>query len=617
MNKIHVAALLISCAGLASTAQASGSITTTLLPFKTDPSRDLVISATEKHVSSNTACLHFDLGPVARSHPTKITGATLRVIGTSDVQNTQVVRVFETNEQCTGPKTDRSSVASWTIRASGEEARTSGDGLVDVVAEALKERTNTLSLFLRSESRNSNWSYGSITLVGEDSDKKPRLIVTFEVDGDTSIASGDTTDWIFYSAGKPPVVDRTQIFTGLLADSEPLIHGDDVIVIAGGNVERLSTNGARRWPGVTISNPGMRSAIDRQGRLYNVGSDRQIRLFDLERNGEKIGEMPLDFLPNDTKLDKDLTVATGGNIYFATSGTHSYIYGLTPWTGKAAPKQLLPIWRTKTTTGGVATNVVVSPPGADFMTYTLAKEGFFALDAATGTKSDNTSEWKADRNWPRLNPVVSAGPEHEYAILAAGNSNGIVRAFSHGAWYWTQHLAVSQPTIDAKTNPSDPSIVAIAGGRFVRLDLLNGNERCHSDAGLAATSNIILDGESNAYFWNNGTFYIYGPDCKLIKEEPLGDLGENLTLRFAADGSVITRHGTTLYALQRRVADQTLTIDNDQIKDGYAYVGNAVRVSANTTLTAGTKTLLRGKQSVGFGNGFQVESGAELLVQVQ
>jgi len=639
MRKIQIAALLAVVATFPCAADSAEYITTTLLPYETvtvSPSgtttkNEKLTISTKLTASQYRACLNFDLDPVARSRPTKITEATLRMIGTSQVENTQVVRVFEANEQCTGPKIDR-SVASWTIRTSGEEARTSSSGLRQAIEKAIETLPKTLSLFLRSESRNTNWSYGSIKPEGRDSDEKPRLIVTFEVEGDASIASGDTTDWTFFASGAPTVDkadDKAEIFHDLLPQSEPLVLGDDIIVIAGGKLERLSTNGVPCWPGVTVTNPGSRSAIDRQGWLYNFGSDRKIRVFDLDRNGALIGEVSLDFLPSDTKLDNALTIAPGGNIYFATSGTHSYIYGLTPWTAKAAPKQLLPIWRSRITTGGGATNIAVSPPGPDFMTYTLATEGFFALDAATGTRSE-TSKWKADKNWPRRNPVVSAGPEHEYAILAAGSSNGIVRAFSGDEWYWKQDLAVSQPTIDQAEEPCKSRVVAIAGGRFTRMNLCNGmkgekenGDWCQSDKDkLAATSNIVLDGASNAYFWNgitgdSGKFYIYGPDCKLIMEQSLSGLEKKLTLRFAADGSVITRDGTILYALQRRVAGTTLNIGNAQLKNGYAYVGNAVRVSENTTLSAGMKVLIRGKQGVGFGNGFRVQSGAELAVQVQ
>lgn len=64
------------------------------------------------------------------------------------------------------------------------------------------------------------------------------------------------------------------------------------------------------------------------------------------------------------------------------------------------------------------------------------------------------------------------------------------------------------------------------------------------DGTLGPTSNLVLDGEDNVYFWNNGVLLGYTKSCENFLRKPLTGLPKDLELLFAPDGTLYARTET-------------------------------------------------------------------------
>ena len=102
-------------------------------------------------------------------------------------------------------------------------------------------------------------------------------------------------------------------------------------------------------------------------------------------------------------------------------------------------------------------------------------------------------------------PVVAKGPEHDYVVVSASSDNsGILKAYSNMEKVWDKEGPASEPILDS----TGKSVFVVQRGQFHRYAVLNGQAECTSTAtDLAATSNLVLDGDDDVCFWNNGTFY--------------------------------------------------------------------------------------------------------------
>ena len=105
----------------------------------------------------------------------------------------------------------------------------------------------------------------------------------------------------------------------------------------------------------------------------------------------------------------------------------------------------------------------------------------------------------------------------------------------------------------------------VQDGRVHVYDLLNGNSVCvFGGQGHAATSNLVLDGDDNFFFWNNGSFEGYrnppepapGERQKEGICQPAGpvfrlpELPKDLELLFSPYGALYARTATQeLYSI--------------------------------------------------------------------
>jgi hypothetical protein len=216
-------------------------------------------------------------------------------------------------------------------------------------------------------------------------------------------------------------------------------------------------------------------------------------------------------------------------------------------------------------------------------------------------------------------PLVVKGPERDYVFLSAySNSDGILAAYSVKQAIWSKPGPVSRAIADRK----EKHVFVVQNSRLQSYDKFNGEQLCSSSEELAATSNLVMDGDDNVYFWNNGTFYGYTKDCKRFLMQKLEKLPKELELLFAPDGTLYafaamtpTQSGKqSLYSITP--SQSTFTLDSDNVQTNTIYSADTIRVANKLQLDATTNIILKAKDSISFGKPFTVKKGARLSCKI-
>src|SRR5205823_1442014 len=138
--------------------------------------------------------------------------------------------------------------------------------------------------------------------------------------------------------------------------------------------------------------------------------------------------------------------------------------------------------------------------------------------------------------------VVSAYSQSDGTLSVYSGGSALWRA-GHGARLlrWEKPGPLSQPVLDRKGE----NVFVVQKGQLQKYDILNGQPACTSaETALAATSNLVLDGDENLYFWNDGILYGYRNNCQALFQQRLNVLPKDLELLFGQDGTLYARTAT-------------------------------------------------------------------------
>jgi filamentous hemagglutinin family protein len=151
-----------------------------------------------------------------------------------------------------------------------------------------------------------------------------------------------------------------------------------------------------------------------------------------------------------------------------------------------------------------------------------------------------------------------------------------------------------------------------------------------SDVGLNATSNLVMDGADNIYFWDNGYLYGYYPDGKplfakfavtagIIPERGKTIEGPEqfLRLTLAPDGTlwVNNRNGDTLFALKPGSAAQNPSLQQKDIKSQTVYRTEGKLTVGAVTVEGNKQLILHAQNGIGFASGFKVQTGSTIAAR--
>lgn len=604
-------------------ATAQSELTTTLLPTKTKSGLQLNMLriATDKDCKSvHTVSLEFDLSAIPPGAVIK--KATLRLVAPPEgkgetFRSVQIVKLFKSG----GKKPVATLTSKEETCCAFSSASTSS--LLSTVRLALKEKVK-LSLTLLSESRLSDWQYYSMAEYGGTSSNKPRLIIEYKppqalIDREQELDT-TRTRWKYFP--QPNNVTVKPFLTGVgKIISNPVFYDGGIYLFAQPSSQKtrlyaLYPGGGNRWGPKEIKiRPGSHALVTSAGRLYSVGEDR-IVIYDLENDGAEIKRANL----GDFKPALRPTLGADGSLYAMPSGS-GYIYGF-----NLDPQEL---WRCRSddTKLADASRITLSPDAGRYA-YVLTKVGKethpVRIDTATGdaksyslkvtTKSNGEqTDENLDLGFKGFHrPVAIEGPEHDYVFLSAyTEQNGMLLAHSGDNVIWWQEGPVSQPLVDW----GEKRVIAVQSGKFCSYKKFNGEKNCaSSETDIAATSNLVKDGEDNVYFCNNGFLLGYTKDCKKILRQKLDKLPKDLELMFAPDGTLYARTGANaLYSITP--SQKILKLVQKQLNTDTIYGAEIIQVAANLQVRS-ENVILKAEKSISFGKGFSVKKGASVRCRI-
>jgi hypothetical protein len=193
------------------------------------------------------------------------------------------------------------------------------------------------------------------------------------------------------------------------------------------------------------------------------------------------------------------------------------------------------------------------------------------------------------------------------------------------------------------------AVAEIADGFITRINIVDGGREYLKPPvvrfnQLHTTSNLVMDGANNIYFWDNGYLHGYNSDGECLFEEvdltKEGFEGQRpadpekvsdtetsprnkessgpeqfIRLMLGPDGTLWANNksGDSLYAFKPSFAEENPTLTQKDIRTNTVYRANGTLAVGSLKLEGGTQVLLQAKQGISFNKGFVVQKGAELL----
>ena len=357
-----------------------------------------------------------------------------------------------------------------------------------------------------------------------------------------------------------------------------------------------------------------------------VVTEKKITGYDLKQNGKRIAVYPESVdLSGKLVAYTDLTVGNDGSIFLAMRENElNYIYGFT-----AALKPFAKSDQLGTGVDRIST-VTVAADGREVFAQTPG--GAVVIDISNPSNLKFIDLQREGQLSSTYFHVPQAGPAEGVMIFAdyldnanQGNIGGYTRTRrvwnSAGAFVYQPVLGFNQMVYFIQD-----------GGLQAHKYKLSGSVEMAPDEGLKATSNLVMDGADNIYFWENGYLHGYDTDRKtLFPKQPLTSQVKDrnvdesgnpvdgpekfLRLMLAPDGTLwtINKKGRSLYAFKPKYAAADVTLEAADITNRTVYRTTGSLAVSSLKLETGTQVLFQAQQGISFARGFAVQKGAELL----
>ncbi|MEN6374659.1 MAG: hypothetical protein ABFD75_07760 [Smithella sp.] len=706
--------LILLCQFMASSVYAQGEqqVTMTLLPVneKSDPPDTnkpslLWIQANP----SKDVFLQFDLsGLPSGLEESDFVRCTLR-IAAKDIQytsnNSKLVSITGqiANNDLTpvkpgkGEPTVKEIVALSTLNANDPKKnkaalnlKTDSDLRHEIFSKYSKTGDKKISLRLHTASYKASSLFYSSKEYGSDPSNIPRLVVEYKQKPQDLLASmswrqhqqnpehtGHQPWRPFRSPAKfcLKTIPLPQ-FKGHVADYPLIYRGNLYVVDTSDNENYLFSfefTGKERWRCSIDKGTIQRSpAISSDGIVYIVIESQganHIAAYDLKQSGKALYKYNLDTLDKlegKSKLANytDLTIGNDGSIFLALNKSDlNYIYGFTP--------DLQPILMAGPFPGDNNKNIstiTVSHDGKKIFAQIPAVDevpaGAVVIDVA------NPSEQQTiDIHKKLVNSTGTRMPFEYYHVPIAGPAGNVMifsdfskTEYKSNVWGYSPpnkfiwNSASDKTLVSQSVLASNEFVYYIQNGQLQRHKYNNiGKVETYGDA-LNTTSNLVIDGADNIYFWDNGRLHGYSPggasmfndgiainakeskcDNKSygeIKERSEDDKGEatkglepSIRLMMGPDGTIWANNKdghelfvfNPLYPFYVAYDVGNLTLEQKDIKSQTVYrstgklsVGNG---KDKINVEKGMQLLFQAQKGVGFAKGFSVEKGASILVR--
>jgi hypothetical protein len=412
--------------------------------------------------------------------------------------------------------------------------------------------------------------------------------------------------------------------TGTIADY-PLIYRGNIYLVYKTSDRNwlfaIDFTGTQLWRRDIGTGTIQRSpVISRNGLLYAV-TEKKISSYNLKASGQPVASYPASGdLSGKLAAFTDLTAGNDGSLFIALQENNlNYIYGLT-----AELKPFL-----KSSPFGMApkkiSTVSVSPDGRHI--FAQYPQGAVSIEITNPSQEQSIALQDGDQTPREYYHVPVAGPAGGVMIFSdfTGNANeGNVWGYAATGRIWNSPgTLIPQPVLG-----SNGLVYFIQGGglQAQKYDQI-GSVTVSPNANLKTTSNLVMDGANNIYFWDSGYLHGYDADRKPLfaKISPTPDLkapnqdveGPEQFLRLmpGPDGTLWANDklGSALYAFKPGYAASNVALKQEHIKTNTVYRATGSLSVGSLKLEGGTRILLQAQQGISFASGFAVQKGAALL----
>ncbi|NTW06427.1 MAG: hypothetical protein HGA29_01140 [Syntrophaceae bacterium] len=699
-----ISILFVLFAGYSARAQGGQQLTTTLLPVDGNSLADtesgdnyLLLKTETETIKGHSVLLQFDLKSLPEGlERTDFSGCTLSMAAKDGTGQTCIIKLEIAGNNLAKPENKTPEfISDFELSANKNLVFFNDDQLANAVfSKYSTEKIITFRLYTNSGNVNRKFHYfNKDTGASVNPSYNPRLIIEFKPKPQGFYES---MGWLQHQhnpehTGRQPwvpfrnpanfclnTISLPQIdgINGGIADY-PLIYRGNLYLVGKFNNENylfsLDFKGNILWPPCAVGAGKIQRspAISSDGIIYIVTENQtanHIAAYDLKQS-EKSCQPQTEHLstyPLKHKLDgklsayTDLTIGNDGSIFLALDESDdNYIYGFTP--------NLQPFLK-------------AGPFGKGedkISTITVSRDGrkIFAQVPTGAVVIDITNpleQQKIDINKKLVNSPEALRSFEYYHVPVAG-PGGNVMIFSDfppnehksNVWGYTAPGDYIWNSASDKTLVSQPVcgfneyIYYIQEGQLQQHKYKNIGQGKILTKGkvLNFTSNLVMDGADNIYFWDNGLLHGYKPDgtsmfkskddsetavivnkCDNSKkddenqgrilERNKNDKGEEIhgperfiRLMMGPDGTLWTnnKNGGEIFVLQPLYDAVNLTLRQEDIKSRTAYrVSGILSVGdGNDKLTVqkDMQLLFQAQEGVGFAKGFRVEKGASINVR--
>ncbi len=673
-----IAALLLGFSSQGAVAGGEGHVTTTLLgsSIPSEHPDDLRGVLWLRQIPEGTATLAFDLGRLPRG--IVVERAVLRLVARdvayrpdgSPASRRVIVKATLTDDSgnCPAPPaiTWTSVVSLKTIDAEGNqiawnEQITNGARLRQELNERLEtgSPSTVVKLCLYTATKDASSLFTAPeppkSVSSENASQVPRLVIRYPAIPKSLL---DTLSWTQYQhnpehTGRsawapfrtPKGFDLRHVEVkggGGIADYPLIWRGNLYLVykvLDTNHLVALDFRGKELWRHEIGEGKVERPPVIGPGGLIYLSTEESISAYDLRAPGKPVYSYPLN---GKASAYADLTIGNDGSLFVPLSeGGRGYIYGFTP--------DLKPFIKNRSYATGDQriSTITASPDGGTLFAQT--PKGAVLIDVANPIEI------------PPIPPEAGVVRGDYYHAPVAGPETGAV-VFSHYAklgnhgQIWALRdgapradrsgTLVPQPVLDTRGLVYFIEDGVLWGADFAspEAEWVRWPPEASADptgspppeANLNATSNQVLDGADNLYFWDNGILFLFprGLSDYVQADFVSGDWEKDIErwgqeekelpeqfirLVLGPDGTLWANDnlGSSLFAFVPTYGvEKNLTLKHkEDIRTQTVYRAENFLHAGAVTIEAGTNVLLQADCGIGFAPKFKVEKGASLLAR--
>ena len=401
----------------------------------------------------------------------------------------------------------------------------------------------------------------------------------------------------------------------------------------------LDFKGKERWRRAIGEGIVQRSPVISRGGIFYVVTENKIAAYDLKQAGADFASYALT---GKLSAFTDLTIGNDGSLFLALAENDlNYVYGFTP--------DLKPFLKAGPLGKGQEkiSTLTASPDGRKIFAQTPA--GAIAIDVTNPSEQETIKlANKQDMPWEYFHVPV-AGPEGGVMIFSdftsKANKGNIWGSTAAKIIWSTAGTLMPQPVLG-----SNGHVYYIEGGILSghQYDQVGKADISSSAPELKTTSNLVMDGADNIYFWDNGDLHGYSPEAKpLFEKVDFSKTEAGLANQRTADPEALSaevkaernkdssgpeqfirlmvgpdgtlwannQNGNMLFAFTPSYASGDLTLEQKDIKTQTVYRTQNDLRAGSLVVDAGTQLLFQAGNSIRLDKSFTVRKGASLLIR--